>query len=47
MYVNAVLIFAPSNPFPEGTLMARVVDEWIADTQEFIHSKLPHIIRIV
>jgi small conductance mechanosensitive channel len=46
MFVNAVLIFARSNPFAEGTLMARVVDEWMADTQEFIHSKLPHIIVI-
>jgi small-conductance mechanosensitive channel len=46
MYVNAVLIFARSGLFAEGRFMGRVLDEWIADTQEFIHSKLPHIIVI-
>ena len=46
MHVNAVLIFANSGLFADGTLMGRVRDEWIVDTQEFIRSKLPHIIVI-
>ena len=46
MHVNAVLIFASSGLFADGSLMGRVRDEWIVDTQEFIRSKLPHIIVI-
>jgi moderate conductance mechanosensitive channel len=30
----------------QGRFMGKVVDEWIADSQEFIHSKLPHLIVI-
>jgi small-conductance mechanosensitive channel len=47
MYVNAVLIFARSGLFAEGRFMARVLDEWIADTQEFVRSKLPHLVVIL
>ncbi|MGA7340674.1 MAG: mechanosensitive ion channel family protein [Terracidiphilus sp.] len=32
--------------FREGRFMGRVLDEWIVDSQEFIHSKLPHLIVI-
>jgi small conductance mechanosensitive channel len=32
--------------FREGRFMGRVLDEWIVDGQEFIHSKLPHLIVI-
>ncbi len=30
----------------QGRFMGKVVDEWIADSQEFIHSKLPHLLVI-
>jgi small conductance mechanosensitive channel len=46
MYVNAVLIFTRSGLFAEGRFMARVLDEWINDAQEFVRSKLPHLIVI-
>jgi moderate conductance mechanosensitive channel len=32
--------------FREGRFMGKVLDEWIADSQEFIHAKLPHLIVI-
>ncbi len=32
--------------FREGRFMGKVLDEWIADSQEFIHTKLPHLVVI-
>lgn len=32
--------------FAEGRFMGRVLDEWINDTQEFIRSRLPHLIVV-
>jgi small conductance mechanosensitive channel len=32
--------------FAEGRFMGRVLDEWAADSQEFLHTKLPHLIVI-
>jgi moderate conductance mechanosensitive channel len=32
--------------FREGRFLGRVLDEWIADTQEFLHAKLPKLIVI-
>ena len=32
--------------FQEGRFLGRVLDEWIHDSQEFIHSKLPRLIVI-
>src|SRR5580692_7090078 len=32
--------------FREGRFLGRVLDEWIVDSQEFIRSKLPHLIVI-
>ena len=32
--------------FQEGRFLGRVLDEWINDSQEFIHSKLPRLIVI-
>jgi len=32
--------------FREGRFLGRVLDEWIVDSQEFIHTKLPHLIVI-
>lgn len=41
MYVS--LTAARSGLFAEGHFMGKVLDEWYGDTQEFIHSKLPHL----
>jgi moderate conductance mechanosensitive channel len=32
--------------FREGRFMGKVLDEWIADSQEFLHTKLPKLIVI-
>jgi small conductance mechanosensitive channel len=32
--------------YQPGSFMGRVVDEWIGDSQEFVHTKLPHLIGI-
>lgn len=32
--------------FANGRFLGKVVDEWIDDTQEFLHSKLPHLIVV-
>lgn len=32
--------------FAEGRFMGKVLDEWINDTQEFVRSKLPHLVVI-
>ncbi len=47
MNVNAALFFIRTGLFAEGRFMGRVLDEWINDSQEFIRSKLPHLIVIV
>ena len=30
--------------FAEGRFMGRVLDEWMADVQEFVHRRLPHLV---
>lgn len=32
--------------FAEGRFMGRVLDEWVQDTQEFIRTKLPHLVVV-
>jgi len=32
--------------FKEGRFLGHVFDEWIADSQEFIHAKLPRLVVI-
>src|SRR6266702_4706360 len=32
--------------FAEGRFMGRVVDEWVSDIQEFIRTKLPHLVLV-
>jgi small-conductance mechanosensitive channel len=32
--------------FKEGRFLGKVLDEWIADAQEFLHTKLPHLIVV-
>lgn len=38
------LLAARTGWFAEGHFMGKVLDEWIGDTQEFIRSKLPHLV---
>ncbi|WP_348262006.1 mechanosensitive ion channel family protein [Telmatobacter sp. DSM 110680] len=33
-----------SGLFAEGRFMGKVLDEWVNDAQEFVHSKLPHLL---
>jgi moderate conductance mechanosensitive channel len=33
--------------FAEGRFLGKVLDEWSADGQEFLHTKLPHLIVII
>lgn len=33
--------------FQQGRFMGKVLDEWIGDGQEFLHTKLPHLIGIL
>jgi small conductance mechanosensitive channel len=32
--------------FQEGRFLGKILDEWIVDTQEFLHTKLPHLIVV-
>jgi small-conductance mechanosensitive channel len=45
MYLFAILI--RSGLFAEGHFLGKVLDEWIGDTQEFLHTKLPHLVVII
>lgn len=38
------LTAARTGLFAEGRFMGKILDEWIGDTQEFVHSKLPHLL---
>jgi len=33
--------------FAEGRFLGKILDEWIVDGQEFVHTKLPHMVVIV
>jgi small conductance mechanosensitive channel len=33
--------------FAEGRFLGKVLDEWIADAQEFLHVQLPHILTVI
>jgi len=47
MVVNAVFMLVRTGLFAEGRFLGHVLDEWAADSQEFIRSKLPHLIVIL
>ena len=47
MVVNALFMLARTGLFAEGRFFGRVLDEWIEDSQEFIRSKLPHLLIIL
>ncbi len=46
MHVSTALILWLIGLFAEGKFMGRVMDEWALDTQEFVRTKLPHLILI-
>ncbi len=40
-------IFIRSGLFAEGKFLGKVLDEWVNDLQEFLHTKLPHLLAIL
>jgi small conductance mechanosensitive channel len=40
-------MFFRSGLFQEGRFLGKVLDEWIDDAQEFLHTKLPHLVVIL
>jgi moderate conductance mechanosensitive channel len=42
-----LLIAARYGLFKEGRFLGKVLDEWIVDAQEFLHTKLPHLIVVL
>ena len=40
----AYLLAVRTGLFAEGRFLGKVLDEWIGDTQEFVHTKLPHLL---
>lgn len=47
MVVNTLFMLARTGLFAQGRFFGRVLDEWVEDSQEFIRSKLPHLIIIL
>ncbi|MGA9672065.1 MAG: mechanosensitive ion channel family protein [Terracidiphilus sp.] len=45
-HVPVILLAVRTGLFAEGRFLGKVLDEWIADAQEFVHSRLPHIILV-
>lgn len=43
---NLLLFAVRTGLFAEGRFFGRVLDEWLADTQEFVRTKLPHLIFV-
>jgi small-conductance mechanosensitive channel len=46
MYGLPLLFVLRTGVFAEGRFMGRVLDEWASDTQEFVRTKLPHLIVV-
>ena len=44
--MHPFLLAIRSGWFAQGRFMGKVLDEWIDDTQEFLHTKLPHLIVV-
>jgi len=45
--MHAFLLFViRTGLFAEGRFLGKVLDEWVSDAQEFIHTKLPHMIVV-
>src|SRR5580658_5062853 len=45
-HVPVILLAARTGLFAEGRFLGKVLDEWIFDAQEFIRTKLPHLVII-
>lgn len=45
MYLFATLM--RSGIFAEGRFLGKILDEWIVDAQEFVHTKLPHLAVVI
>ncbi len=46
MHSFVLLLVARTGWFAEGRFLGRVLDEWAVDAQEFIHTKLPHLLVV-
>ena len=40
-------VFIRSGLFADGKFLGKILDEWIDDLQEFLHTKLPHLLILV
>src|SRR5271157_1394892 len=47
MHPFVLLLAASTGWFSEGRFLGRVLDEWVGDTQEFIRTKMPHLLIVV
>jgi moderate conductance mechanosensitive channel len=36
-----------SGVFAQGRFLGKILDEWIGDAQEFVHTKLPHLVMLI
>jgi len=45
-FLIAVLMPGRFGIFKEGRFLGKVLDEWVVDGQEFLHTKLPHLIVV-
>jgi small conductance mechanosensitive channel len=46
MHAFVLLIAARTGIFAEERFLGRLIDQWAVDAQEFIHSKLPHLLVV-
>ena len=44
--MHPFLLAARTGIFAEERFLGKVLDEWIADAQEFVHAKLPHLLIV-
>ena len=44
--MHPFLLAARTGWFAEGRFLGKVLDEWIIDAQEFIRTKLPHLVLV-
>jgi len=44
MYLFAILL--RTGIFAEGRFLGKILDLWVGDAQEFIHTKLPHLVAV-
>jgi small conductance mechanosensitive channel len=44
--MHPFLLAARTGIFAEGRFLGKVLDEWVDDAQEFVHSKLPHLLVV-